>query len=45
MHSYKELDSFEYWSITDKNQFSISVIKGLVLDAVRKANSGIQAVL
>ena len=40
MHSYKELDSFEYWSITDKDQFSISVIKGLVMDAVRKANSG-----
>ena len=40
MHTYKDLDSFEYWSITDKDQFSISVIKGLVMDAVRKANSG-----
>jgi len=40
MHTYKELDSFEYWSITDKDHFGISVIKGLVMDAVRKANSG-----
>ena len=40
MHTYKDLDSFEYWSITDNDQFSISVIKGLVMDAVRKANSG-----
>ena len=40
MHTYKDLDSFDYWSITDKDQFSISVIKGLVMDAVRKANSG-----
>ena len=40
MHSYKDLDSFEYWSTTDKDQFSISVIKGLIMDGVRKANSG-----
>ena len=40
MHSYKDLDSFEYWSTTDKDQFSIAVLKGLVMDGVRKANSG-----
>ena len=40
MHTYKDLDSFEYWSTTDKDQFSISVIKGLIMDGVRKANSG-----
>ena len=40
MHTYKDLDSFEYWSITDKDQFSISVLKGLIMDGVRKANSG-----
>jgi len=40
MHTYQELDSFEYWSITDKDQFSIAVLKGLIMDAVRKANSG-----
>ena len=40
MHSYKDLDSFEYWSITDKDQFSIAVLKGLVMDGVRRANSG-----
>ena len=40
MHTYKKLDSFEYWSITDKDQFSIAVLKGLIIDGVRKANSG-----
>ena len=40
MHTYKKLDSFEYWSITDKDQFSIAVLKGLIMDGVRKANSG-----
>ena len=40
MHTYKDLDSFEYWSITDKDQFSIAVLKGLIMDGVKKANSG-----
>ena len=40
MHTYKDLDSFEYWSKTDKDQFSIAVVKGLIMDGVRKANSG-----
>jgi len=40
MHTYKNLDSFEYWSISDKDQFSIAVLKGLIMDGVRKANSG-----
>jgi transketolase len=40
MHTYKKLDSFEYWSITDKDQFCIAVLKGLIMDGVRKANSG-----
>ena len=40
MHSYKEIESFSDWSNTDHDQFSISVIKGLVMDATRKANSG-----
>ncbi len=40
MHTYKNLDSFEYWSITDKDQFSIAVLKGLIMDGVKKANSG-----
>ena len=40
MHTYKNLDSFEYWSISDKDQFSIAVLKGLIIDGVRKANSG-----
>ena len=34
MHTYKKLDSFEYWSITDKDQFSIAVLKGLIIDAI-----------
>ncbi|MEE2765032.1 MAG: transketolase [Candidatus Neomarinimicrobiota bacterium] len=40
MHTYKELESFSDWSTTDHDQFSIAVIKGLVMDATRKANSG-----
>jgi len=36
MHSYKDLDSFEYWSITDKDQFSIAVLKGLSWMALEK---------
>ena len=40
MHTYKNLYSFEYCSITDKDQFSIAVLKGLIMDGVRKANSG-----
>ncbi|MDP6533038.1 MAG: transketolase [Candidatus Marinimicrobia bacterium] len=40
MRTYAELDSFAEWSGEEKDQFTISVMKGLILDAVRHANSG-----
>ena len=40
MRSYTELDTFDSWSLEEKDQFTLSVIKCLILDAVRKANSG-----
>ena len=40
MKTHKDLESFNNWSKIEKNQFSISVIKGLVMDATRQANSG-----
>lgn len=40
MKTYKNLKDFDSWSNNEKNHFSVSVVKGLVLDAIRKANSG-----
>ena len=40
MKSHKEISNFSTWSNEEKDQFSISVIKGLVMDATREANSG-----
>ena len=40
MRTYKELDIFDDWSNEDKDQFAVNIIKGLVMDGVRKANSG-----
>lgn len=40
MKSYTELESFESWTPEDKDQFTLNVIKMLVLDGVRNANSG-----
>ena len=40
MKTHKDLENFNNWSEIEKNQFSISVIKGLVMDATRQANSG-----
>jgi len=40
MRTYKEIENFADWSIEDKDQFAVNVIKGLVMDGVRKANSG-----
>ncbi len=40
MKSFNEIEDFKNWSNKDKDQFSISVIKGLVMDATKKANSG-----
>ena len=40
MKTYEQIKDFNTWSSGEKDNFSISVIKGLVLDATRKANSG-----
>ena len=40
MKSYSEISNFKNWSEEEKNQYAISVIKGLVMDATRQANSG-----
>ena len=40
MKSYHDIKNFSDWSKTEKDQYSIKVIKGLVMDATRKANSG-----
>ena len=40
MKTYEQIKDFNNWSNSEKDNFSISVIKGLVLDATRKANSG-----
>ena len=40
MSKYKDLENFKNWSREDQDNFSISVMKGLVMDATRKANSG-----
>ena len=38
--NYKDLDTFNSWEKSDQDQFAVNVIKGLVIDSVRKANSG-----
>ena len=40
MRTYKEIENFNEWSVEDKDQFAVNVIKGLVMDGVRNANSG-----
>ncbi|MAD51377.1 MAG: transketolase [Candidatus Marinimicrobia bacterium] len=40
MKSYTELDSFESWTPEEKDQYTLNVIKMLVVDGVRNANSG-----
>ncbi|NOZ03550.1 MAG: transketolase [FCB group bacterium] len=40
MKTYEELNTFADWEEKDKDQFSINVIKGLIMDGVRNANSG-----
>jgi transketolase len=40
MKTYQDIAGFTHWSDYDKDQYSIAVIKGLVMDATRKANSG-----
>ena len=40
MRTYEDLDSFQEWREEDKDDFTINVMKGLIMDGVRKANSG-----
>ena len=40
MKTYQDLETFSNWTPEERDLFSISVIKGLVMDATRKANSG-----
>ena len=40
MKTFKDIDNFDEWKENEKLEFSISVTKGLILDMVRKANSG-----
>jgi transketolase len=40
MKTYRDIDMFSEWSKDEKDTFSIRVMKGMILDGVRKANSG-----
>ena len=40
MRTYKDIYTFSDWTNEEQNQFALAVTKGLVLDMVRKANSG-----
>jgi len=40
MRTYNELNTFLEWTAEEKDHFSVNVIKGLIMDGVRKANSG-----
>ena len=40
MKTYKDIDSFSEWNSEERDNFSIRVLKGIILDGVRKANSG-----
>ena len=38
--NYQSIDSFNDWKNEEQDLFAINIIKGLVMDGVRKANSG-----
>jgi transketolase len=40
MSKYKDLENFPTWNPEEKDQYTVSVVKGLIMDTVRKANSG-----
>ena len=40
MPNFKDISSFSEWTGDDKDQFALAVIKGLIMDTVRNANSG-----
>jgi transketolase len=40
MKTFLDINGFSNWSLEEQDQYSISTIRGLVMDATRKANSG-----
>ena len=38
--NYQSIDSFNNWKKEEQDLFTVNIIKGLVIDGVRKANSG-----
>ena len=40
MPNFKDISSFSEWAGDDKDQFALAVVKGLIMDTVRNANSG-----
>ena len=40
MRTYEDIDLFPEWGKEEQKQFALAVTKGLVMDMVRKANSG-----
>ena len=40
MSKYQNIENFSEWTSEEKNQFAVAVTKGLIMDSVRKANSG-----
>ena len=40
MRTYQDIDTFSEWTTEEQNQFALAVTKGLIMDTVRKANSG-----
>ena len=40
MRTYQDIDTFSEWTAEEQNQFVLAVTKGLIMDLVRKANSG-----
>mgnify|MGYP000116960992 CR=1 FL=1 len=40
MRTYQDIDTFSEWTAEEQNQFVLDVTKGLIMDMVRKANSG-----
>jgi len=40
MRNHQEINSFSDWNKEEKDQFTLAVIKGLIMDGIAKANSG-----
>ena len=40
MRTYIDIDTFSEWTSEERFQFALAVTKGLIMDMVRKANSG-----